>query len=59
MNNIVQQENRETDARTQVLSLRTHPRGGIALMHTIRKGQPDCAEGQVAPAAAKFFSLAF
>ena len=32
---------------------------GIELMHMIKKGQLDCAEGQVSPAASKFYSLAF
>lgn len=32
---------------------------GIELMHMIKKGQLDCAEGQVTPAASKFYSLAF
>lgn len=32
---------------------------GIELMHMIKKGPLDCAEGQVSPAASKFYSLAF
>ena len=32
---------------------------GIELMHMIKKGQLDCAEGKVSPAASKFYSLAF
>jgi putative transposase len=32
---------------------------GIELMHMIKKGQLDCAEGQVSPAASRFYSLAF
>jgi putative transposase len=32
---------------------------GIELMHMIKKGQLDCTEGQVSPAASKFYSLAF
>lgn len=32
---------------------------GIALMHMIRKGQLDCAEGQVSPAASRFYSRVF
>jgi putative transposase len=32
---------------------------GIDLMHMIKKGQFDCAEGQVSPATSKFYSLAF
>jgi transposase-like protein len=32
---------------------------GIETMHMIRKGQLDCAEGQVASAAKQFYSLAF
>ena len=32
---------------------------GIELMHMIKKGQFDCAEGQVSPAASTFYSLAF
>jgi putative transposase len=32
---------------------------GIELMHMIKKGQLDSAEGHVSPAASKFYSLAF
>lgn len=33
---------------------------GIEIMHMIKKGQlSDCVKGQVASAAAKFYSLAF
>jgi transposase-like protein len=32
---------------------------GIELMHMIKKGQLECAEGQVSPAGSKFYSLAF
>ena len=32
---------------------------GIELMHMIKKGQLDYPEGQVTPAASKFYSLAF
>jgi len=32
---------------------------GVELMHMIKKGQLDCAEGQVSPAASKFYSLAY
>ena len=32
---------------------------GIELMHMIKKGQFDCAEGKVSPAASTFYSLAF
>ena len=32
---------------------------GIELMHMIKKGQLECPEGQVTPAASQFYSLAF
>ncbi|MEB0113233.1 IS6 family transposase [Variovorax sp. RTB1] len=32
---------------------------GIELMHTIKRDQLDCTEGQVSPAASKFYTLAF
>ena len=32
---------------------------GIELIHMIKKGQVDCAEGHVSPAASTFYSLAF
>ena len=32
---------------------------GIETMHILRKGPPDCPEGQASPAANQFYSLAF
>ena len=50
---------RAADARPQVLFCARVLIAGIELMHMIKKGQLDCAEGQASPAASKFYSPAY
>lgn len=65
LNNIVEQDHRAIKRMVRpMLGFKTHRCAriliaGIETMHMIRKGQLNCPEGQVASAAAQFYSLAF